>query len=131
MKWSDAYATGIQYIDDQHKMIFQMAEDYRASMDKGEGAGVYGLFLEFLERYIRGHFDFEERCMLEYRCPVAQQNKNAHAELIRVVATFRGHFSARGFQATDARTLVDTIDRWLADHICGIDLQLKHYVQQA
>ena len=34
MKWSDQYATGIDHIDDQHKMIFKMAEDFRAALDR-------------------------------------------------------------------------------------------------
>jgi hemerythrin len=28
MKWSDDYATGIERIDDQHKWIFRMADDF-------------------------------------------------------------------------------------------------------
>lgn len=129
MKWSDAYATGISHIDDQHRMIFQMAEDYRTSVEAGEGRTVYGLFLEFLDRYIRSHFEFEEQCMAQYHCPAAARNKAAHAELIEVVADYRKRYQAEGFQPQQARSLVDTIDGWLASHICGIDVQLKDFVQ--
>jgi len=35
MKWSDDYATGIERIDEQHKTIFRMAEDFGAALATG------------------------------------------------------------------------------------------------
>ena len=130
MNWSDTYATGIQRIDEQHRTLFQMADDFRAGLDEGRGERIYGLFLEFLDRYIRGHFGFEEQCMEEYRCPVAQENKEAHARLIEVVRGFQRLYAASNYRAADARELVDTVDQWLAEHICGIDVQLKQCVSK-
>lgn len=122
MKWKEEYAIGIQRIDEQHKMIFKIAEDFRAALDEGRGATVYSELLNFLHRYCRGHFSFEERCMDEYRCPVAQRNKDAHVRLIEVLSGFQQRYASSGYERTDARSLVDTIDQWLADHICRIDI---------
>ncbi|MBI5854790.1 MAG: hemerythrin family protein [Nitrospirae bacterium] len=130
MKWSDEYATGIERIDEQHKMIFKMAEDFRAALDEGQGERTYGLLLDFLDRYCRGHFGFEERCMEEYRCPVAQRNKEAHASFVEVLGGFRQRCAASGYLTADARELVDTVDRWVADHICRIDVHLKDCVRE-
>lgn len=35
---------------------------------------------------------------------------------------------ANGFARADARSLTDTRERWLVDHIFGIDVQLKDWV---
>ena len=130
MKWSDQYASGIEQIDDQHKMIFKMAEDFRAALDEGVGERVYGEMLESLDLYVRTHFGFEERCMEKYSCPVAAGNKKAHARFVEVLSGFQQRYTAGGFDRTDARDLVNTVDQWLADHICRIDVRLKSFVER-
>ncbi len=130
MKWSEDYATGVQRIDDQHKWFFKMTEDSRASLDKGTGEKTYSLLLDVLDRYAKAHFEFEERCMDEYRCPVAQENRDAHVRFREILYGFRQRYAVSGFDPADARKLIDTIDRWLDDHICLIDVHLKQCVKK-
>jgi hemerythrin len=129
MKWSDAYATGIARIDAQHKMIFKMAEDFRSALDEQKGERVYPALLQTLDVYVRTHFGFEEECMARYNCPAAQGNKEAHAWFIGMLTEYRRRYAGAGYEDADARNLVDGIDKWLADHICKTDLQLKQYAQ--
>ena len=128
MKWSDEYATGNEQIDDQHKMIFKMAEDFRSALDEGGGDRVYDLMLQSLAFYVRTHFGYEEECMARHACPIAEGNKRAHAKFVDVLSRFQRRFEEKGFDRADARELVDTVDEWLADHICRIDVRLKDYV---
>ena len=130
MRWDNSYATGIQRIDDQHKMIFKMAEDFREALEEEEGEGTYSGLLTSLSAYCRSHFDIEEQCMDEYRCPVAQENREAHVKFLEVLSGFQRHYAASGFDHTDALRLTDIVDQWLADHICRIDIQLKQCVSQ-
>ena len=60
MKWSQDYATGVEQIDKDHQLIFQMSEDFRAALDEGLGSEVYSVMLDNLSVYCRGHFSFEE-----------------------------------------------------------------------
>lgn len=131
MKWSEQYATGDGRIDDQHRMIFKMAEDFRAALDEGSGERVYDVMLQSLDAYVRTHFGYEEKCMDQYACPVAEGNKKAHGRFVEVLAEFKRRYEIRGFERADARELVDTIDRWLVDHICRIDARLKEHVGKA
>ena len=131
MNWSENYATGVERIDSQHKMIFKMAEDFRLALDEGEGERVYAVLLESLDRYVRSHFGFEESCMHRAQCPAAQQNSHAHAQFIEVMSGFRERFAARGFDRIEAHGLLDTIEHWLSDHICGIDVQLRPFSRTA
>lgn len=130
MKWSEDYATGIQRIDQDHRMIFRIAEDFRASLDEGHGREVYLVLLNTLRSYCRGHFDFEEKCMNEYRCPVAQKNREAHVSFLEVLSGFRQRYDASGFDREDARRLVDTVDQWFHDHICHVDIHLKRCISK-
>ncbi len=130
MKWSDEYAVGIQFIDKQHKAIFRWSEDFRAVLDQGLGHEVYAENLYALMHYVSNHFGFEEQCMNEYRCPVAQRNKAAHEGLVETLSEFQQRYDASGYDQKDARKLADTIDEWLVDHICGIDIHLKQCVKK-
>lgn len=67
--------------------------------------------------------------MEKYACPVAEGNKKAHDRFVEVLAGFQKRYATVGFDRGDARGLVDTIDKWLADHICRIDVRLKEYVE--
>ncbi len=130
MKWSEEYATGIHRVDEDHRMIFKMAEDFRAALDEGGGSTIYSALLENLRVYCCGHFGFEEQCMNDYRCPVAQQNKAAHAEFLEVLSGFQKRYAVSGYDRADARKLVDTVDQWLDNHICRIDIHLKRCVNK-
>jgi len=130
MKWSKDYATGIERIDEDHKTIFRMSEDFRAALDEGMGGAVYAVLLDSLHMYCRGHFGYEERCMHEHRCPVAQKNKDAHAAFLKTMTSFQQRYTENGFDTVDARRLVDTIDAWLSNHICRIDIHLKKCVSK-
>ncbi len=130
MRWSDEYAIGIERIDNQHKMIFKMAEDFREALDAGLGKSVYGNLLQSLDLYVRSHFGFEERCMDEYRCPMAQRNRDAHLRFVEALSGYKRQYETGDFDSADARNLVDTVDQWLLDHICRIDVHLKQCVQK-
>ena len=86
------------------------------------------MLLDFLERYIRTHFEFEERCVEEYRCPAPRANREAHAEFTETLHGFRRHYTAIGYRPADARDLVDALDRWFSRHIARVDVGLKEYV---
>ncbi len=78
MEWREEFATGVDRLDEDHKMIFKMAGDFRAALDEGHGREVYSTILDSIYVYCRGLFGYEEKCMHEHRCPVAQENKAAH-----------------------------------------------------
>jgi hemerythrin len=129
MKWIDDYATGVERIDEQHKLIFKTTDDYRIALDADKGEKSYELMLNFLLPYCRGHFGFEENCMEKYHCPVAAQNKEAHARFKEVLEEFQRRYKASGFQETEARALLDTVEQWLAGHIGRIDVHLRECAQ--
>jgi hemerythrin len=60
-------------------------------------------------------------------CPAAKLNQDAHRGFIAFLQRFHERYTAAGFVQADARELVDTIDSWLVDHICRIDVQLKPF----
>jgi hemerythrin len=129
MQWSNDYATGIERLDQQHQQLFKIVEDYHAALDESRGERIYGVLLQALELYARTHFRFEEQCMNQYHCPIAATNREAHGRFVALLAQFQQRYAARGYDHTDACTLVYAVDQWLVDHIGRIDVQLRSWVQ--
>ncbi len=130
MQWSDEYATGIKRIDDQHKLLFLMTADFAAALDQGQGKRVYGGLLQSLSLYVQTHFSIEEGCMARFHCPVASLNQEAHTKFLAVLAEFQQQFTAHDFRLEDARRLVATLNDWLVNHICQIDVKLRPFVPE-
>ena len=130
MKWIEEYATGVERIDEQHKMIFKTTDDFRAELNDGRGEKFYSLMLNFLMPYCRGHFGFEEQCMEKYHCPVAQQNKEVHARFKEVLDEFQQRYEVNGYQEGEARALLNLVEQWLAGHIARIDVHLRECVKE-
>ena len=125
MEWSSEYIIGNEVIDNHHKMIFKMVDDFRKALDENRGGSVYSELLRSLSAYTQAHFKIEEQCMDEQNCPAAEHDKEEHAKFIDVLSGYQQRCSAKGFDHTDACSLVNTIDNWLSEHICGVDMQLK------
>lgn len=122
--WSNAYETGIQSIDEQHKMLFRMTGEFHAALET-EGEAAFEKCLTGLENYARAHFRLEEGCMARYRCPVAEQNRQAHDRFTQILADMRERYSMIGFDRRDTQELIHLLEEWLADHIGRVDVQLK------
>ena len=131
MKWQPRYATGHPEIDAQHKMLFEMSDQFRQTLEAGEGQKTYDLFLGFLNQYAELHFSIEENCMMAHKCPVAACNKHEHVLFLKRVEQETDRFSREGFTPASATAMLDMLDRWLDSHICRIDVQLRDTIKSA
>jgi len=128
--WDDSMSTGVPIIDAQHKMLFQKFNEFSDAISSGITSGeAAGELLDFLQFYATWHFGQEEKCMNEYKCPVAAENKQAHAEFVR---TF-GKFYTEWQTGTMTHELVSNthmeLEKWLVKHVAQVDTQLRSCVK--
>lgn len=128
MKWHERFETGDAAIDQQHKLLFDTAHQYRQVLEANSGQDTYDLFLEALTLFIETHFAYEEECMFAHLCPAAGQNKREHERFSALIVQENKRFAAEGFDREIAEGLLGKIDNWLESHIGRIDLQLKDYL---
>lgn len=131
MKWQARFETGEAAIDQQHKLLFDTANQYRQVLEANSGEDTYDLFLEALTLFVATHFSYEEECMLAHICPAAGQNKREHEHFSRLIQKENERFASEGFVREKAERLVGMIDDWLESHIGRIDIQLKDYLPKA
>jgi hemerythrin len=125
----ETMSTGMPMIDAQHKMLFQKFNEFSTAISGNLALKNAGELLDFLQFYAVWHFGQEENCMNEYKCPVAAQNKQAHAEFIQKFSHFytewqTGTMTPKLMSETHAE-----LEAWLLKHVAHVDTQLRSCVK--
>jgi len=125
--WDESMSTGLKDIDAQHREIIAKFNELSAAIERGYGADIElaGDILDFLQFYAVWHFEREEQCMLQYQCPVAQINKQAHAEFVEKFGRFYEYWQEHGMDINVTYRTFQELEEWIRTHIMGIDIQLR------
>lgn len=124
IEWDDKYKTGVEKIDEQHKMLFSFFNDLEECLHDRRIMKLEDI-LKYIEVYTRGHFGHEEKCMHAMKCPIAQQNQNAHANFMKDFHGFQERCKSEGESKELIREIHGSIESWLVNHICKIDVHLR------
>jgi hemerythrin len=128
--WDALMGIGIERVDDEHRELVDRINDLGQAMKRGKGREAMAALLEYLERYIREHFAYEEALMQRTGYPGYAEHKARHED-------FRRELAARS--AAFARTPDDrlvTIDihgwlmGWLQDHALNVDARMGDYLKE-
>jgi hemerythrin-like metal-binding protein len=131
LAWSDKYATGFPLVDAQHQMLIgQINELERMLLHPPLAKEDCDNLVRFMACYIETHFRYEEDCMHRHRCPVQDQNKQAHADLLSIFMQFRERYAAQGPETELLKNFQLTAANWVRDHILRVDLHLRACVAQ-
>ena len=63
--------------------------------------------------------------MDQYKCPVAAQNKQAHAEFIKTFGEFYTQWQADTMTPELANKTYVELEKWLLVHVARVDTQLR------
>lgn len=128
--WDEKYTTGDEDIDRQHMTLFKFCNDFEESLQQGNGMSFMMGGLQFIEDYAQAHFHFEEDCMTKRQCPFAQKNKVAHDKFLEYFMDFKNRLQSTGYSEELVVELHQTMERWLTNHIIGIDTHLKDCIKK-
>ena len=117
--------TGAASVDAQHQQLVDIINHLLTAMATGKAKDEIGGILDDLAGYATTHFAHEEACMARFSCPVAQQNKDAHAAFVKTFLTMKADFDRDGPSATMAIRTQRELSEWIAQHIVGIDVKLR------
>lgn len=119
IQWNDSFSVQIEEIDNQHKVMLNMINEYyNAALRKETQEGLVNL-INGLETYTINHFDTEERYFDAFNFAGKAEHKRAHEEMKKKVKELKE-------QAADKKKILSLevgtflID-WLTNHIKGTD----------
>ena len=67
----------------------------------------------------------KEFCMTRHQCPVWLLNQNAHDKFVEALEGFQQEFDSNGGSRELLQKIYNAGGKWLINHICKIDKQLK------
>ncbi|MGO9317367.1 MAG: bacteriohemerythrin [Terracidiphilus sp.] len=120
MTWNKSYSVGVQKIDSQHTILFDILNELHAAMMKGQAQKVTGLLLHKLADYTHIHFSAEEAMMAAANYPGLVDHKLKHRDLIKQVEDYVLRYD-KGDIALNVK-LLDFLRDWLTNHIQKVDM---------
>jgi hemerythrin len=125
--WKQEYSVGYPEIDNQHKKLFELADQLHSAMTSGKGKDVLGKTLSDLITYTTGHFAAEERLMQMHHYPDYPKHKADHDTLTARVVGFQKEFEAN--RTALSIGLFQFLKDWLSHHIGETDRKIAAYLK--
>jgi len=124
MTFGKNYSVGVQTIDDQHKVLFDIINSLYEGMMTGQARSLTGPLLKKLADYTRNHFTAEEALMTAAKYPQLSAHKIKHRDLVKQVEDYIARYD-RG-ETTLNIQLLNFLRDWLTNHIQKEDKQYSH-----
>ncbi len=131
INWNDSMSVKIGSIDDQHKKLIEMINDFYDNISKRSNDELILKLVGGMKTYTAMHFTTEEKYMKLYKYPNYEQHKKEHEDFIAKV-------NALEEKIKKGKTIVsfeitNFIKDWIKKHIQDTDKQysdffLKHGV---
>lgn len=120
MRWDDKYLVGERQIDDEHRYLFELINDfYDGYMDDRDRARVLGLFNRLVD-YAQRHFTNEEALMQMSGYPDLDAHHARHEALFEEIFALNARLQDRAINP--AHDTVKFLKIWLSDHIIHDDM---------
>ncbi len=126
LEWSEqAYATGFETIDRQHRKLFDFINELGSHIETGQAPDEIEVYLAFLGDYIKNHFGQEENCMAAVHCPFAAENCAAHDKFVKAYEGFHQRFRSGEKPMKLAAEMHTMLSHWTVQHIRRVDSHLR------
>lgn len=128
IQYTKALSTGIRVIDNDHRMLIDIANALHDAVDRKAADEEVASALDALIRYVEEHFEREEKFMASCNYPDIAAHMKQHQGLAQTV--YRLQRLNRTEPAKVSWTeVLDFIDTWLTHHIQKVDMAYVPYVR--
>lgn len=129
VKWNPNLSVGVEYIDSQHKIFLEKANDLFQAGKNRKSKEVIAEMLDFLDDYANEHFRDEEAYMAQINYPGLQQQILAHQGFIKELAKLKKEYEESG---GNVALIIDSyvmIMNWLTQHISNMDKKIGEFAK--
>lgn len=117
IEWDESVKIGVEIIDNQHKILFDLANDLNIAVSKGATKQVADILFSVIMNYAFIHFETEERFVQDENNYM--QHCFQHYQLIRELQKFAVEFRNN---RTGRQDPGEFLEEWLFGHIKEYDL---------
>ncbi len=121
IQWIPEYSVGNAVLDEQHKMLFSMTNDFFNQ----DGKQAATIAFDNLSSYIDLHFEAEENLLRQINYPETNEHINSHNELREKFELLQHKLS--DYDLDMHHKIAMFLYNWLAKHILKADMAYKSY----
>lgn len=121
LKWDDKYSVKVGMIDDQHKQLFQIINEFYNNTDKKASNEEIGVVLNKLYQYAIMHFNTEEFYLRQYGLNLFDEHKREHDAFVKEVQNMVEKH--REGKLVMSFTVMNFIKKWVTNHVLGTDMK--------
>ncbi len=123
-EWDKEYSVGVELIDNQHKELFNRANQLFDAMKVGKGKEEILETLKFLEKYVITHFAAEEEYMKKIKYKGFDVQHAQHEEFKKELTELKKAYETKGLAVNVVIATQKKIYDWLRNHIIVLDKQI-------
>lgn len=127
VEWTDALATHVPVVDEQHKILCELINTLYTGMTHRASDAVLHGALEDLENYAKKHFKEEEDIFSASAYPNSANHKSIHRAFEKQVADSKANVISGNASVT--LELLTFLKDWLIKHIMGTDMEYTNYLR--
>lgn len=125
--WDHKLDTGVEFIDQQHRQIIEMANSFYIRRLCGKDKAAAGECLRFLEQYIQYHFQMEESYQMKSQYPRYRDHKAMHSAMATQVKFLSVQMADTGYAPERIEEFYQFIGSWIEHHILEEDMDFCRY----
>lgn len=126
--WNDDFYVGIHQLDEEHKMIVDAANNVLARKKDLISSTFPPDYISVFFNEVLGHFENEEKLMLETSYPGYQEHHDEHGLYRNRIA--QKLMNAVWGKEESYKELADFLHAWLNDHILTKDKELASFLKE-
>ncbi len=126
--WDKAYELGISEIDNQHKILFSIYDEFVNAYNTRESIDLIQSLLERLDSFRIFHFESEENLMLKLNYDDFEQHVKEHQFFAKTIADFIQLFKYGNKSLISEIILF--LKKWFISHINGSDMMFKNFIEE-
>lgn len=131
--WNDSYLTGIERIDEQHKVLVSTLNEANARLSLKVTRELLEKITRDLLSYALYHFETEETLMQEYDYAGLSSEEEArhrqeHRSFSQQIVALRD--GLRDGRLISREELLSFLNNWLVNHILNTDKRLGEFLKQ-
>jgi len=126
VQWKEEYSVGIKHIDDDHKKLIGLLNNFTIAYDYAMSETFEKEALNELVSYTKYHFSREEKMMEDNDYPDLVAHQAQHKVMIGQVEKFVQLYNEQGHDSLDE--IASFLSDWLINHINGTDKQYSEHL---
>lgn len=125
LSWRNQYRVGVADIDQEHRYLFELINEFHDSHRGGADAQALAQILNRLVQYAEEHFRHEEESMRESEYPLHAEHCALHEALYMTLFRLSEELAAGSLRID--RDTHRFLRNWLVEHILKHDLAFGDY----